>query len=186
MGSIILERQFMIHVLNNLTSDYDLQVDLLERRIGDVEQPLPVSKIRAELRLRYERINNKLNKENGDNSEEMEFYGVNLKVNAEVAERWDISHSNVKIKDIKMAVIMVVIQLEEFIVASRDISSKTVSTSRKGTHKATVTTLTLVIVIKKTTSHNIWISQHHWMQYGLKMIFGFVIVVQVHTIVLWI
>jgi hypothetical protein len=35
----------MIHVLNNLTSDYDLQVALLERRIGDVEQPLTVSEI---------------------------------------------------------------------------------------------------------------------------------------------
>jgi gag-polypeptide of LTR copia-type len=45
MGSGISERQFMIHVLNNLTSVYDLQVALLERKIGDVEQALTVSEI---------------------------------------------------------------------------------------------------------------------------------------------
>jgi hypothetical protein len=30
IGSGILERQFMIHVLNNFTSAYDLQIALLE------------------------------------------------------------------------------------------------------------------------------------------------------------
>jgi hypothetical protein len=31
MGSCITEDQFMIHILNNLTSDYDLQFALMER-----------------------------------------------------------------------------------------------------------------------------------------------------------
>jgi hypothetical protein len=31
MGSCITENQFMIHILNNLTSDYDLQLGLMER-----------------------------------------------------------------------------------------------------------------------------------------------------------
>jgi hypothetical protein len=79
MGSGISERLFMIHVLTNLTSDYDLQVALLERRIGDVEQPLTVSEIRAELSLRSERINNNSNKDNGDNAEEMAFFGGQFK-----------------------------------------------------------------------------------------------------------
>jgi hypothetical protein len=35
MGSSIPEYQFMIHVLNNLTADYDLQLALLQKRIGD-------------------------------------------------------------------------------------------------------------------------------------------------------
>jgi Zinc knuckle len=69
----------MIHVLNNLISDYDLQVALLERRIGDVEQPLTVSEISAELSLHFEKINNNLNKDNGDNWEEMAFYGGQFK-----------------------------------------------------------------------------------------------------------
>jgi hypothetical protein len=122
----------MIHVLSNLTSDYDLQVALLERRIGDVEQPLTVTEIRPELSLHLERIN-KLNKDNGENSGEMAFMAVNFKI----AERLDTSRSNVKIEEIKMAVLTVAIQLEEFFViipASRDMSRKTVSNSRKGTH----------------------------------------------------
>jgi gag-polypeptide of LTR copia-type len=86
MGSGISERQFMIHVLNNLTA-------------------------------------------------------VNLNVNAELVERLDTSRSHVKIEEIKMVVIMVAIRLEEcfvIIVASRDMSSKTVSNSRKGTHNSTM------------------------------------------------
>jgi hypothetical protein len=34
--------QFMIHVLYNLTSDYDLHLALMERRVGDKEIPLTV------------------------------------------------------------------------------------------------------------------------------------------------
>jgi hypothetical protein len=51
MGSSIWERQFMIHVLHNLTSNYDLQVALVERRIG--EHPLTVSGIRPELSFHF-------------------------------------------------------------------------------------------------------------------------------------
>jgi hypothetical protein len=43
----------MIHVLNNQTADYDLQLALLEKRIGDKEKPLTVEKIRAGLSLRF-------------------------------------------------------------------------------------------------------------------------------------
>ena len=35
MGSAMTDDQFMIHVLNNLTSDYELQMFLLEKRIGN-------------------------------------------------------------------------------------------------------------------------------------------------------
>jgi hypothetical protein len=52
---------------------------LLERRIGDVEQHITVSEIRAELSLQFERMNNNLNKDNGDNSEEMAFFGGQFK-----------------------------------------------------------------------------------------------------------
>jgi hypothetical protein len=34
MGLSISENQFMIHVLNNLSADYDLQLALLEKRTG--------------------------------------------------------------------------------------------------------------------------------------------------------
>jgi hypothetical protein len=35
MQSSISENQFMIHILNNLTLDYELQLAMMERRVGD-------------------------------------------------------------------------------------------------------------------------------------------------------
>jgi hypothetical protein len=75
----ILEKQFMIQVLNNLPSDYDLQVALLERRIGYEKDPLAVSEIRSELSLRFERLNNLSNNENGEASDEMALYNGQFK-----------------------------------------------------------------------------------------------------------
>jgi hypothetical protein len=49
----------MIHILNDLTSDYELQLALMERRVGNDEKPLTIEEIRGELSLRYERINMK-------------------------------------------------------------------------------------------------------------------------------
>jgi hypothetical protein len=46
MRSCITENQFMIHILNNLTSDYDLQLALLEGRVGDADKPLTVEEVR--------------------------------------------------------------------------------------------------------------------------------------------
>jgi hypothetical protein len=56
MGSSILENQFMIHVLNNLTSDFDFQLALMKKRIGDTEEPLTVEEIRADLSLSFESL----------------------------------------------------------------------------------------------------------------------------------
>jgi hypothetical protein len=52
----------------------------IERRFGDVEHPLPVSLIREELSLRFEKLNKNSNKDNCDNSEEMAFYGGQFRV----------------------------------------------------------------------------------------------------------
>jgi hypothetical protein len=38
-------------MLNNLTSDYELQFALIEKRVGDAEKPLTVEEIKAELSL---------------------------------------------------------------------------------------------------------------------------------------
>jgi hypothetical protein len=59
MALSISENQFMIHIMNNLTSDYELQLTLMERRVGDEEKPLTIEEIRGELSLRYERMNMK-------------------------------------------------------------------------------------------------------------------------------
>jgi hypothetical protein len=57
MHSSIHENQFMIHILNNITSDYELQLAMMERRFGDIERPLTIEEIRGELILRFERLN---------------------------------------------------------------------------------------------------------------------------------
>jgi gag-polypeptide of LTR copia-type len=57
MDSSILENQFMIHILNNLTSDYKLQLAMMEKRVGDIENPVTVEEIKGELSLRFERLN---------------------------------------------------------------------------------------------------------------------------------
>jgi hypothetical protein len=65
----------MIHILNNLTSDYELQLALMERRVGDVEKPLTIEEIRGELSLRFERMNMKSsNSSEGDNFEETALF----------------------------------------------------------------------------------------------------------------
>jgi hypothetical protein len=55
MVSAMTDDQFMIHVLNNLTSDYELQLFLLEKGISNKGNPLEVNKLREELNLRLER-----------------------------------------------------------------------------------------------------------------------------------
>jgi hypothetical protein len=49
-----LENQSMINVLNNLTSDYDLQLVLMERRVSDADKTLTVEEVRGELSLSFE------------------------------------------------------------------------------------------------------------------------------------
>lgn len=52
----------MIHVLNNLTPDYDLHHTLTEKRVGDKEKPMTVDEPRAELTLHFERLSMKFKK----------------------------------------------------------------------------------------------------------------------------
>jgi hypothetical protein len=56
MGSAMTDDHFMIHVLNNPTSDYELQMFLLEKRIGNKDNPLHVSKLRVKWNQRFERL----------------------------------------------------------------------------------------------------------------------------------
>jgi hypothetical protein len=45
MASTISDNPFMFHVLNNLTTDYDLQLALMKKRVGDSEKPLSLEEI---------------------------------------------------------------------------------------------------------------------------------------------
>jgi hypothetical protein len=57
MGSQMTDNQFMMHILNNSTKDYEMQVLKLEDRIGSSTNGLEIEDLRDELSLRYERMN---------------------------------------------------------------------------------------------------------------------------------
>ena len=67
----------MIHILNNLNSDYELQLAMMDRRVGDIEKPLTVEEIRGELSLRFERLN--VSKAEGEVLEEHALFGGQFK-----------------------------------------------------------------------------------------------------------
>jgi hypothetical protein len=64
MGSKISDTQFLLHIMNNLTPEYENQINLHEQRIDDDFNPLSIEDLREELNLRYERLNCRKRDEN--------------------------------------------------------------------------------------------------------------------------
>jgi hypothetical protein len=80
LGSSISDNQFILHILNNMTEDYDLQLAMMEKRVMDKSNPLTIDKIRDDLNLRFERLNEKQNEESEiDNNQEVAFFGGQFK-----------------------------------------------------------------------------------------------------------
>jgi uncharacterized protein YihD (DUF1040 family) len=48
--------QFMIHLLKNATSDYELKIDFLEKLVRNKGFQREVKELREELNLRFERL----------------------------------------------------------------------------------------------------------------------------------
>jgi hypothetical protein len=46
VGSSISGNQFILHILNNMTDDYDLQLAIMEKRVTDKSNPFTVNEIR--------------------------------------------------------------------------------------------------------------------------------------------
>jgi hypothetical protein len=57
LGSSISDNQFILHILNNMMDDHDLQLSMMEKRVTDKSNLLTVNKIRDYLNLRFERFN---------------------------------------------------------------------------------------------------------------------------------
>jgi hypothetical protein len=51
MGYVMTDDQFIVQVLNSLTSDYELQMLLLEKQIGNKDNPLSIEELKEELNL---------------------------------------------------------------------------------------------------------------------------------------
>jgi hypothetical protein len=57
LGSSISDNQYILHILNNMTDDYDLQLAMMEKRVTDNSNPLTIDEIRYNLNLIFERLN---------------------------------------------------------------------------------------------------------------------------------
>jgi hypothetical protein len=70
----------MIHILNNMTSDNDLQLVTIEKRVNDKVNPLTIDEIKDDLNLRFERLNKKANEQNESKVvEDLTLFGVQFK-----------------------------------------------------------------------------------------------------------
>jgi hypothetical protein len=49
MGSNLTDEQFLIQVLNNFTGDYELQMMLMKKRIGNKENLLSIDELKEDL-----------------------------------------------------------------------------------------------------------------------------------------
>ncbi len=56
MESFITDKQFIMHVMNNLNRDYDNTVENLEKQINDKNDPLTIEQMREDLSLKHERL----------------------------------------------------------------------------------------------------------------------------------
>jgi hypothetical protein len=80
LGSSIPDNQFILHILNNMTGDYDLQLAMMEKRVTDKSNPLTIDEIRDNLNLRFERLNEKQNEESEhDNYQEVALFSGQFK-----------------------------------------------------------------------------------------------------------
>jgi hypothetical protein len=76
LGSSIYDNQFILHILNNMTEDYDLQLAMMEKRVTDKYNPSTIDEIQHDLNLRFERLNEKQNEESeNNNNQEVAFFG---------------------------------------------------------------------------------------------------------------
>jgi Zinc knuckle len=75
LESSISENQFILHFLNNMTADYDLQLAMMEKRFNDKMNPLTVDEIRDDFNLRFERLNEKANYNENEDNQEVAFFG---------------------------------------------------------------------------------------------------------------
>jgi len=53
LGSMMANEDLTVHILNNLTKDYEVQLSKLEEKLGSTTTVLTIDTVRSELQLRY-------------------------------------------------------------------------------------------------------------------------------------
>jgi hypothetical protein len=87
------DEAFLEHALSNVPQEYNIEVLLLEKRLGHTTSPLTIENLRDALNLKFERMNLKKNK-NGRNN--------NNKESATIAESMGTSQEIVKTRTIRV------------------------------------------------------------------------------------
>jgi hypothetical protein len=68
-----------------MKDDYDLQLAMMEKGVTDKSNPLTINKIGDNLNLRFERLNEKQNKDiENENNQDVALLVVNLKENVKI------------------------------------------------------------------------------------------------------
>jgi hypothetical protein len=75
MKLLMTDDQFILHVMNNLTKDYEMQILKMEDKIGDESNTLTIEDLRDELNLCFERLNTKDDSDNEEDEEEKALFG---------------------------------------------------------------------------------------------------------------
>jgi hypothetical protein len=79
LGSSVCDNQFILHIPNNMTDDYDMQLAIMDKRVTDMSNPLTVNKILDDLNLRFERLTEEQNeKSENDSNQKVAFLLANL------------------------------------------------------------------------------------------------------------
>jgi hypothetical protein len=79
MKSTMSDDQFLLHLLNNLTKEYEPEVKDLEKRIGSSTDPLDIEEVREDLSLRYERLGKTDDDSDSDDEEHALYVGGQFK-----------------------------------------------------------------------------------------------------------
>jgi hypothetical protein len=156
------ENQFMIHTLNILTTDYDLELALMERRVGDADKTLTVEEVRAELNLRFERMNVNTSRNVELNFWKNKLYSVvNSKENVEIVVKLGTSHFNARTIQTKMVEIAETELGEKFAhpVAHQAMKRRFASISRRRKLKTAMPVILTVTLTGETTSHKMRFSR---------------------------
>ena len=78
-NSYISDETLLEHALNNVTSEYNIVVTILERRLGHATDPLTIEQLRVELSLVFERMQSKNKYKNRRNDEETALFAGGFK-----------------------------------------------------------------------------------------------------------
>ena len=73
------DNDLIIHILNNLPKEYEIDVTNMEDRIGASSNALEIDEVRAKLSLRFERLNEDEDKEDNDEEQETAYYSGGFK-----------------------------------------------------------------------------------------------------------